>query len=185
MDCNSWNLNDSRISYTLDAFLAPGISPVSWLDLSFNTFTEVPKQLAQFTRLNYIRLDGNDINLVKSQSFQFSTTLKQLNLFRNQLSTIEPNAFPGLHAYPSLFNLNNNTNYFWNIHLGIYGRGSLVDLRLNRLSRFESNVFLPILQQMAPYPGTVVDQTYISINLSKWQNLFLMKWITNNQNFNE
>ena len=96
MDCNSWNLNDSRISYTLDAFLAPGVSPVSWMDLSFNIFTEVPKQLSQFTQLNYIRLDGNNINLVKSQSFQFSTTLKQLNLFRNQLATIEPNAFPGL-----------------------------------------------------------------------------------------
>jgi len=53
------------------------------------------------------------------------------------------------------------------IYSGIYGRGSLVDLRLNRLSRFESNVFLPILQQMAPFPGTVIDQTYISVNLSK------------------
>ena len=50
---------------------------------------------------------------------------------------------------------------------GNYGRGSTIDLRLNRLTRFESSVFLPILQQMAPYPGTVIDQTYVSINLSK------------------
>ena len=95
MDCNSNGLNDSRISDTLDAFLAPGISPLSWADLSFNSFTELPTQLSKLTRLNYILLEGNRINSVPTGAFNFATPLRQLSLYRNQLATIESNAFPG------------------------------------------------------------------------------------------
>ena len=48
---------------------------------------------------------------------------------------------------------------------GNYGKGSFISLYENKLTRFEAEVFKPVLEQMAPY-----DSSYVFILNSKYEN---------------
>lgn len=99
---NAENLNDSRISDILDTFLkTPSVSPLEALDLRSNRLlTHIPIQIAQFARLNYVDLSDNNITSIEPGAFNFTATLKRLDLSHNiQLSTIAPGAFQGFISF--------------------------------------------------------------------------------------
>ena len=95
--CTGRNLNDSEMSRILEAFLDhPNVSALGKLSLSNNRLTKIPKQIRQFTQLDYVNLDYNEIASIKKGDFYFRKTLKKLLLGGNWLTFIEPGAFQGL-----------------------------------------------------------------------------------------
>ena len=73
LDCSIRKLNDSRVSYVLDAFLTtPGISPVGFLDLWVNQITRIPNQIKSFRHLTSFNLQYNpSITSIESGAFNF------------------------------------------------------------------------------------------------------------------
>ena len=88
--CYDKNLTDSQASDILDALLTTSsVSPLSWLDFSFNQLTKVPIQIKSFSQLNYVYPSGNDITSVDSAAFNFPDAAHPLRFFTlggNQLT---------------------------------------------------------------------------------------------------
>ena len=97
LNCRSVNLDDARASQILDTMLSwPRASPLRLLDMFNNRLTRVPSQLPKFPMLNNIDLSYNQIASIKSNTFNFSSTLSSLNLNFNPISSIQKGAFQGM-----------------------------------------------------------------------------------------
>ena len=103
LDCNDQKLDDTQISDILDAFL-PSNNAISnslaHLDLTSNRLTSVPSQVRLFNRLEVARFDSNNIRTIGSDSFNLSSIDFSISIYfmDNQLISVEPNAFQGLHT---------------------------------------------------------------------------------------
>ena len=98
LNCAGQNLIDSQVSAILDAYLkTPNVSPVGYLNLSFNLLTRVPVQVKSFTQLQYAFLYDNSISSIESGAFNAPDAYPLSNLWLdgNQLTTIAPGAFKG------------------------------------------------------------------------------------------
>ena len=134
--CGEKNLNDSRASEILDAFLTtPGVSPLGNVCFSSNQLTRVPHQLHLFPQLDFVWLNDNNISTpIQSGAFNFNVKdapVKNLDLQRSQLTSIAPGAFQGV---------------------GYSASSSRIALNDNNLKRFESTVFQSMLEKMTPPP---------------------------------
>ena len=91
------NLNDSKVSDILDAFLTtPGVSPLGDLNLSNNQLTRVPSQIKLFDKLEWVDLLINSITSIESGAFNFpnaANPIRYLHLDDNQLTTIASGTF--------------------------------------------------------------------------------------------
>ena len=99
LNCYNQNLDDTKISQILNTFLSGGVSPLGRLDLFFNKLTKVPVEIPQFPQLDLVYLYRNSIDSVKSGAFNFGKTLVRLDLYDNQIATIEPGAFQGNYTF--------------------------------------------------------------------------------------
>ncbi|XP_046651750.1 toll-like receptor 6 [Daphnia pulicaria] len=119
-------LDSQTIKDALDSVISsPSVGTLTDLALSQNGLNEVPARIQLFSQLRTFSLSRNIISFVKNGSLSFSTlNLQYLDLSRNGLDTIEPNAFQGN-----------------------FGK-TVITLSYNRLSRLESSIFKPILEQM-------------------------------------
>lgn len=99
LHCYRRNVEDQTLSDILDVFLTtPLLSPLTRLDAFRKRLTKIPEQLTRFPRLDSVQLDNNDIHHISSGAFNFKVDMFILNLHGNQLATIEPGAFQGIHA---------------------------------------------------------------------------------------
>ena len=102
LNCRDKNINDSRISEILDAFLlTPEVTSLSILNLGSNQLTRVPDQVRRFDRLESIYLEKNIINSVHSGAFVFPIESQiqqkvEIRLNQNEISQVEPGAFQGI-----------------------------------------------------------------------------------------
>lgn len=101
LDCGFKQLGDERMNEILNVFLTtPGVSAVSTMYLYGNGLTKVPQQVAKFSRLSSVSLSGNAIRHIASGAFDFSSTpLRFLYLSRNEIVSIEPDAFKDCDYY--------------------------------------------------------------------------------------
>jgi hypothetical protein len=104
-------LDSQTIKDALDSVISsPSVGTLTDLALSQNGLNEVPARIQLFSQLRTFSLSRNIISFVKNGSLSFSTlNLQYLDLSRNGLDTIEPNAFQGLffyfcHPFSSYFN---------------------------------------------------------------------------------
>ena len=97
LNCRSVNLDDAKAGQILDTMLSwPRASPLRLLDMFNNRLTRVPSQLPKFPMVNNIDLSYNQIASIKSNTFNFSSTLTSLNLNFNPISSIQKGAFQGM-----------------------------------------------------------------------------------------
>lgn len=128
LDCGNAQLGDAKASQLLKLFINnPAVSPLTGVYLAYNKLTKIPDEIAQLNQLHTVYLHGNDINSIPSGAFNFVPTLKELYLSDNPLKTIQQGAFNGN-----------------------YGYGSVITLG-NQLTRFESDVFRSVVEQIQPY----------------------------------
>ena len=107
LNCQSLNLTDSQASDILDAYLStPDVSPVGVLYLNGNRLlTHIPIQINSFTPLSEAFLSYNSFTSIESGLFNLkdaANPLASLYLNSNQLTTIAPGAFKGIHFLLSL-----------------------------------------------------------------------------------
>ena len=99
LNCASRNLNDTRVSDILDAFLTtPGVSPVTFIFFPNNQLTYVPSQMKRFTQLGEIYFSQNPIASINANDFNFAGSANSfsfLDLSRTRLTFIAPGAFQG------------------------------------------------------------------------------------------
>ena len=94
INCKNQSLSDSQLSTILNVFLSPGISPVTQLDASYNKLTKIPSQIPNFTSLQFIQLNSNQITSIPSGTFNYpSTTYLMVDLSWNQIRDISSCAF--------------------------------------------------------------------------------------------
>ena len=70
-------------------------SALTTIHLDSAGLTRVPSELTGFGRLENVHLSGNRIQSIDSGTFNFTATLKRLDLSSNGLTRIEPVAFKG------------------------------------------------------------------------------------------
>ena len=107
LNCQSLNLTDSQASDILDAYLStPDVSPVGVLYLNgIRLLTHIPIQINSFTPLSEAFLSYNSFTSIESGLFNLkdaANPLASLYLNSNQLTTIAPGAFKGIHFLLSL-----------------------------------------------------------------------------------
>ena len=143
--CIGKSLDDIQASSILKIFLTSDLNRnrTRIVDLKNNRLTKVPIEIAQFKRLEQVKLVANQITSLESGwiSMGSSTNNKKLvllDLSQNLLNRIEAGAFEGR-----------------------YSVGSIINLENNYLTRFESAVFQPVMEQFFTYGGS----PYTSIGL--------------------
>ena len=176
-ECDELYLGDEKISQVLDAFIStPGVSPLRELYLYKNNLTRIPDQIRHFTELDRVTLESNEIKTIEKGSLNFTRTLGLFKLNDNKMITIESGAFDGT----TVQNYSDFVNYI-NLNLKIlstdinYGEGSYITLDDNNLTRFDEDVFLPILEAME-FQSTGTSNTGLEFNHSKdlnYKNNFL------------
>jgi hypothetical protein len=117
-------LGDDKISQILNIFLQDE-DRLGKILLRNTILSKVPEEIGQFTRLAFVDLQFNQIRSIKSGAFKFPDIVKEpgsVDLGYNQIGLIEDNAFQGQF-----------------LHLSVHD---------NRLSRFKSSVFQPVLEKM-------------------------------------
>lgn len=151
LNCNERHLGDANISRILDVFVfdIKILNPIKILNLANNDLTRIPKQIRHFTRLKQLNLNFNHIQSLPPRALNLTTSFEVLGLKSNGMRTIEPGAFDGI----------------------TFGIGSRIDLDNNNLTRIDREVFLPVLQAMAPY---LHDQS-TGISLENSKNFTLLK----------
>ena len=96
LNCRSANLNDARASQILDKMISwPRVSPLRYVDFSYNQLTKVPNQLPQFGLLNNVNLNANQITSIKANAFDFVATFTSISLNSNPITSIQEGAFQG------------------------------------------------------------------------------------------
>ena len=172
LDCSSGNLDDKKASDIFNAFLSyANVSLLTSLTLYNNSLTRIPEQIRLFPRLVRMSLSTNKFKSVE-RSVYFPQTvefLEHLGLDYNQISTIEPGAFQStvfLYRSCSLYMTPAQLKVFF-YQSGKFGFRSNIQLTRNKLSRFSSNVFQSVLEQLAPYGGRIdiTSSIYIFIYL--------------------
>ena len=111
LSCYGENLNDSRVSDILDAFITtPDVSPLTYLNLPSNNLTRVPTQIKSFDQILVVNLRSNAITSIQSSAFYLTDsynsnpyTYPYFDLTSNQLTTIAPGAFTGFKRSNSYF----------------------------------------------------------------------------------
>jgi hypothetical protein len=153
-NCTELYLGDEKISQVLDAFIStPGVSPLRELYLYKNNLTRIPDQIRHFTELDRVELGSNEIKTIEKGSLNFTRTLGLFKLNDNKMITIESGAFDDIN----------------------YGEGSYITLDDNNLTRFDEDVFLPILEAME-FQSTGTSNTGLELDHSKdvnYKNNFL------------
>ena len=143
-------LGDINISLTLDGLLAdPSSSSIRTINLQDTDLTQILREISTFTsQLETLKLNRNRISRIYHGAFHCSPALRSLNLSSNELMSINPGAFEGILEI-KLINIS-----IVNLHIGLhclitgYCSSARIDLSLNRLTRLESVVFQPLLEQM-------------------------------------
>ena len=172
-DCTELYLGDEKISQVLDAFIStPGVSPLRELYLYKNNLTRIPDQVRHFTELDRVDLGSNEIKTIEKGSLNFTRTLGLFTLNDNKMITIESGAFDGT----TVQNYSDFVNYI-NLNLKILstdincGEGSYITLDDNNLTRFDEDVFLPILEAME-FQSTGTSNTCTGFNLEHSKDLY-------------
>ena len=77
--CSGENLDDSKAISVLNAFLAPGLSPVTKIHMSSNKLTKVPLEVSKFPALLSLDFSSNQIGEIPNNAKE--------PLFKNRLTT--------------------------------------------------------------------------------------------------
>ena len=103
LECTNKNLGDNRASQVFKVLAADNSvtsvlrrQSLASIQIQNSGLSHIPDGLALFDRLENVDLSGNDLRTIRSGAFNFKSTLKRiLDLSRNRLNTIEPEAFQG------------------------------------------------------------------------------------------
>lgn len=76
--------------------------------LKFNNLTETPRKLPK--TLENVDLSGNEIEIIRINSFSNLENLEKLILFKNQIKVIEPNSLIGLKNLKNINLIFNHLN---------------------------------------------------------------------------
>lgn len=101
---NQTLIGDAIASQVLTTMLTSSKVSLTTIQLNSTGLNHVPFELVQFDRLETVHLSENHIQSIATGSFNFTATLKRLNLSSNGLSHIEQNAFQGLCIDDSIIN---------------------------------------------------------------------------------
>ena len=72
IDCYNKTLNDLKLSSILNAFLATGLSPVIYINASYNQLNTIPNQISKFPSLSVVNLSFNKISLLSAGAFNLT-----------------------------------------------------------------------------------------------------------------
>jgi len=144
-----------------------------------NALTKIPTQLWLFRKLQFFRFERNVLGsgIVEKGNFKFSFVAFIIFAMGCGINKIEPGAFDGKsvsYILPQLLSFD-----FYNILYNPFGKlGDFsvtgIDLSDNNLTRFESDVFKPVLDQMAPYKtGEIIVGGSICFSIDFYDNYFL------------
>lgn len=164
VDVSLNRLSEKTITNALVAFTAsPLIDKIVILNLTNNRLMKVPEQIQYFSQLRQVHLAYNAISEVNYGSLAFTSPyLEHLTFMWNELKSIEPSAFQGMLTLIYIF-YSKFSEKCWNLgNLSI----SQIYLNYNSLTRFESSVFQPILEQMVAvdlYGGVSIWQSSLII----------------------
>ena len=96
VDQNDWN--DVIMSNVLEWALKSSATTVGGLYLSWNKLTGIPKEVASFTKLNYLWFYNNAETMsIKPGSFNFQLPLQYLDLTNSSIVDIQEGAFQGIY----------------------------------------------------------------------------------------
>lgn len=165
IDCAGKNLDDFLISGVLNAFLAPGLSPVVEISAASNQLTKVPKQVSKFPALFVVDFSSNRITEIPCEDEKpfiknrFTNGTIRINLGSNQIRRIPLGVFHFLSAKFVYIDLTDNKIVLVPSNAFRFLSATEVDVRLdsNQISFLPDGVF--------NYPST----SYIFIRLSNNQ----------------
>jgi len=172
LNCTDKNLNSNPtvVDNILDYFLDESVTkpPLGRLLLDRNDLTVVPTKIQLFDGLISVSLTENRISSIQSSTFNFTNDKqapKMLSLTSNRLTFIAAGAFQGSKMAKLQFLIIDSTctdmqffiiSFCWpTVHTAANYSRSVIQLDNNALTRFESDVFQSVLEQMAPnYPSS-------------------------------
>ena len=97
LSCFDREVNDTKIGEILTSYIAtPNVTPLSVLDLSYNSLTQIPKEVVLFSALVDVNLNHNNIRSIPFDAIHCSSKCRSISLVGNQLTNIEPGAFQGI-----------------------------------------------------------------------------------------
>nr|CAH0099485.1 unnamed protein product [Daphnia galeata] len=139
---NGNQMNDTMGVKLLDSIIATPTVQLSTLRLNSNRLTKIPtQQINSFPELQNLYLDDNEIPVLETGSLSLLFPVSILSLSAASINTIEPNTFQGDFTMAT------------------------VNLSKNNLTRFESSVFLKMLEQMnLPFADGYVDLEFNIMN---------------------
>jgi len=148
---DSIDMNDEIMSFILDWVVQSFNSTLSNLNIYGNNLTRIPsRQFDSFSQLNSINLKNNFIRLVVSSSIVLKES--EMNTYvvmsNCRIESIEADAFQGDNKKTLFCNLT-ELIILLIIISGWFDSGTLIDLRQNDLTRFESSVFYKVLRSGA------------------------------------
>jgi hypothetical protein len=146
IDCASAGLSDSEMSYVLNAFLSPDISPVIELEALGNQLTQVPSQLSQFTSITTIDFSGdNHITSIPVGSIVSFATNINMFLYFNGLTTVPLGAFifPNAESIYIGFNSNSITTIVPGAFNFPNASNIIFDFGSNQISTIAPDTFTP------------------------------------------
>lgn len=108
-NCNSLEKLDLGMNQiaSVDSKALENVQKLVELNLAFNLLKTVPKAINSLPNLQKLRLDNNQISILKAQAFSGLNGLRELWINDNKVAEIELNAFQGL-AQLELLNLKAN-----------------------------------------------------------------------------
>lgn len=138
---DSIEMNDEFMSFILDWVVQSFNSTLSNLNIYGNNLTVIPaRQIDSFSQLNSINFKNNFIQFVASSSIvlkesEMNTYVAMSNC---RIESIEADAFQGDNKKTLFCNLT-ELIILLIINSGWFDSGTLIDLRQNDLTRFESS----------------------------------------------
>lgn len=158
---NGNQMDDALAARMLNSVISTPTTRLFTLRLNSNRLTKIPiEQIASFPEIQNLYIDDNYFPVLPAGSFNLPFPVNVLSLSSCSIETIEPGAFVGNSKRHTQSAVDTNNSY------DLPGDFTMaaVNLSKNNLSRFESAVFLRILEQM----NLPLADGYVDLQSSKY-----------------
>jgi hypothetical protein len=146
--CTDRSISDTRMAAIFDKI--PPNSTVYKMMMDANLLTQVPQGLTKLINLAAVDLSSNVITTVKAGAFALTAPVEGISLDDNNITMIEPAAFPGTQNILLRFLLNYiNLISCFRLRIGAasYSKfGADISISGNPLKKFDRLVFEPVIQ---------------------------------------
>jgi hypothetical protein len=155
------------MSYILNSFLinCKNVSLLRRLSATGNFLTRIPLEIRFFPSLAVLNFFANRIDSIKGDDFKFQNSTLSIDdqvmilLDNNKISYIEPDAFEGKFVIMLI----QRRKFISFLFVGsFFEQGSVfIQIGNNKLSRFESSVFRPLLEKNSIFTDIMLTNSII------------------------